>query len=141
VLDLYGGHASRRSATASALGRGADEQARLLASRATPCRSTCGGAQRRLANFCGLGLDTIFFVNRGAEANENALKLAFKMTGGTQVVASKAASTAARPRPAPLTWGAPQKWYGFPRDAVRRQLHQAEGHRPARHSSTTTPRP
>ncbi len=37
--------------------------------------------------FAGLGLNTVFFVNSGAEANENALKMAFRVTSRTQVVA------------------------------------------------------
>ena len=32
-------------------------------------------------------LDTVFWINSGAEANENALKLAFKITGRTKAVA------------------------------------------------------
>ncbi len=41
-------------------------------------------AAARLTKFAGLGLDTVFWINSGAEANENALKLAFKLTGRQQ---------------------------------------------------------
>ncbi|MGH8186062.1 MAG: aspartate aminotransferase family protein, partial [Steroidobacteraceae bacterium] len=64
--------------------------------------------------FCGLGLDTIFFVNSGAEANENALKLACKMTGGTRVVAVEGSFHGRTAAAGAVTWGAQQKWYGFP---------------------------
>ena len=87
VLDLYGGHAVAAlgyshpgwlAALASA-GEGA------ASSRATPCRSRCARARRlRLTRFAGLGLNTVFFINTGAEANENALKLAFAITGPPQ---------------------------------------------------------
>ena len=44
-------------------------------------------AAARLVKFANLGLDTVFFINSGAEANENALKLAFKITGRSKAVA------------------------------------------------------
>jgi len=117
VLDLYGGHA------VAALGYGHPRWVEALAEQA---RSLCfqsnavpldvrRRAATRLANFCGLGLDTIFFVNSGAEANENALKLAFKMTGGTQVIAVEGSFHGRTAAAGALTWGAQQKWYGFPR--------------------------
>src|SRR5690606_24809173 len=83
VLDLYGGHA------VAALGYGhprwleaLNAQAKMLCfqSNAVPL-DVRARAATRLAEFCGLGLDTVFFVNSGAEANENALKLACKITG------------------------------------------------------------
>ena len=86
VLDLYGGHA------VAALGY---NHPRWVEALTTQARSLCfqsnavpldvrRRAATKLAQFCGLGLDTIFFVNSGAEANENALKLACKMTGGDE---------------------------------------------------------
>ena len=105
VLDLYGGHA------VAALGYGhprwlaalADAGAARCCSRATRCRSTCARAPRRGSRGSrGCGLDTVFFVNTGAEANENALKLALKIDRrAARSSRSKAAFTAARPRPAP----------------------------------------
>ena len=41
-------------------------------------------AAEKLAAFGPPGLGRVFFVNSGAEANENALRLAFKVTGRTQ---------------------------------------------------------
>lgn len=116
VLDLYGGHA------VAALGYGHPrwvealaEQAQALCfqSNAVPL-DVRRRAATKLANFCGLGLDTIFFVSSGAEANENALKLAFKMTGGTQVVAVEGSFHGRTAAAGAVTWGAQQKWYGFP---------------------------
>src|SRR4051812_19043378 len=117
VLDLYGGHA------VAALGYGhprwveaLSEQARALCfqSNAVPL-DVRRRAATRLTAFCGLGLDTVFFVNSGAEANENALKLAFKITGATQVVAVEGSFHGRTAAAGAITWGAMKKWYGFPR--------------------------
>ncbi len=37
-------------------------------------------AAQRLIRFSGLDFNSVFFVNSGAEANENALKMAFAIT-------------------------------------------------------------
>ncbi len=143
MLDLYGGHA------VAALGYGhprwveaLSEQARSLCfqSNAVPL-DVRRRAATRLAKFCGLGLDTIFFVNSGAEANENALKLAFKMTGGTQVIAVEGSFHGRTAAAGAVTWGAQQEVVRLPAHAVRRDVHQADGHRQARHRSSTTRRP
>jgi len=116
VLDLYGGHA------VAALGynhprwvEALTKQARNLCfqSNAVPL-DVRQRAATKLANFCGLGLDTVFFVNSGAEANENALKLAFKMTGGTEVIAVEGSFHGRTAAAGAVTWGAEAKWYGFP---------------------------
>jgi acetylornithine/succinyldiaminopimelate/putrescine aminotransferase len=116
VLDLYGGHA------VAALGYGHPawldalaRQARTLVfqSNAVPL-DVRERAAARLARFCGLGLDTVFFVNSGAEANENALKLAFASTGRRQVVAVEGGFHGRTAAAGAVTWGAAQSWYGFP---------------------------
>jgi acetylornithine/succinyldiaminopimelate/putrescine aminotransferase len=116
VLDLYGGHA------VAALGynhprwvEALTKQARNLCfqSNAVPL-DVRQRAATKLANFCGLGLDTVFFVNSGAEANENALKLAFKMTGGAEVIAVEGSFHGRTAAAGAVTWGAEAKWYGFP---------------------------
>jgi len=71
-------------------------------------------AATKLAKFCGLGLDTVFFVNSGAEANENALKLACKLTEAREVVAIEGSFHGRTAAAGAVTWGAQQKWYGFP---------------------------
>lgn len=117
VLDLYGGHA------VAALGYSHPRWVEALTSQA---RSLCfqsnavpldvrRRAATKLAKFCGLGLDTVFFVNSGAEANENALKLACKMTGGTKVVAVEGSFHGRTAAAGAVTWGAEKKWYGFPK--------------------------
>jgi acetylornithine/succinyldiaminopimelate/putrescine aminotransferase len=117
VLDLYGGHA------VAALGYGhprwveaLTRQAQSLAfqSNAVPL-DVRRRAATKLARFCGLGLDTIFFVNSGAEANENALKLALKITEAPRVVAVEGGFHGRTAAAGAVTWGAMKKWYGFPR--------------------------
>ena len=116
VLDLYGGHA------VAALGYGHPRWVEALARQAQQlCFQTNAialdvrrRAATRLAAFCGLGLDTVFFVNSGAEANENALKIACKMTGGREIIAVEGAFHGRTAAAGAVTWGAQDKWYGFP---------------------------
>ncbi|HTV78688.1 MAG TPA: aminotransferase class III-fold pyridoxal phosphate-dependent enzyme [Steroidobacteraceae bacterium] len=117
VLDLYGGHA------VAALGYGHPGWTRALTEQARSCQFQTNAvpmdvrlrAASRLVRFAGLGLDTVFFINSGAEANENALKMAFRVTGRSQVVALEHGFHGRTAAAGAVTWGAAQKWYGFPR--------------------------
>jgi acetylornithine/succinyldiaminopimelate/putrescine aminotransferase len=117
ILDLYGGHA------VAALGyghptwlRALDTQARTLAFQTNAvAMEVRERAAARLVRFAGLDLDTVFFVNSGAEANENALKLALKVTGRAHVVAIEHGFHGRTAAAGAVTWGAREKWYGFPR--------------------------
>lgn len=80
--DFYGGHAvaiigHSHPRVADAL----DAQARRLAfySNVVPLDVRTLAAER-LTAFAGAGLEHVFFCNSGAEANENALKLAIQQT-------------------------------------------------------------
>jgi acetylornithine/N-succinyldiaminopimelate aminotransferase len=124
VLDLYGGHA------VAALGyghpgwtRALSEQAQRVSfqSNAVPMDVRVRAA-RRLLRFANGAPDTgeprydsVFFVNSGAEANENALKMAFRMTARTHVAAVEGSFHGRTAAAGALTWGAREKWYGFPR--------------------------
>ena len=115
ILDMYGGHA------VAALGYGhprlvaalQDQVQRLtfqsnllpLELRARACEA--------LARFAPPGLDRVFLVNSGAEANENALKIAFGKPGRTRVLAVEGAFHGRTAAAAAVTWGS-EKWYGFP---------------------------
>ncbi len=116
VLDLYGGHA------VAALGysharwlQTLESQARtlLFQSNAVPLEVR-ERAARRLARFAGLGLETVFFTNSGAEANENALRLATRITGRRKVVAVEGSFHGRTAAAGAVTWGSAAKWYGFP---------------------------
>jgi len=117
ILDFYGGHA------VAGLGYGhprwlaaLERQARQMAfqTNALPM-AVRERAAARLVRFAGLGLDTVFWINSGAEANENALKLAFKMTGRGKAVALEQGWHGRTAAAGAVTWGAIEKWYGFPR--------------------------
>ena len=116
VLDLYGGHA------VAALGyshpkllAALEGQARALIfqSNAVPLEVRARAATK-LTKFAGLGLNTAFFISTGAEANENAMKLAFKITGRRKIVAVEGSFHGRTAAAGAVTWGAMQKWYGFP---------------------------
>jgi len=117
VLDLYGGHA------VAALGYGHPLwlQALERQARSVPFQTNAVAmevrerAADRLVRFAALELDTVFFVNTGAEANENALKLALKQTGRGKIVATEHSFHGRTAAAGAVTWGAAEKWYGFPR--------------------------
>ncbi len=117
ILDFYGGHA------VAGLGYGhprwlaaLERQARQMAFQTNALPMLVRErAAARLTRFAGLGLDTVFWINSGAEANENALKLAFKLTGRSKVVALEQSFHGRTAAAGAVTWGALEKWYGFPR--------------------------
>jgi acetylornithine/succinyldiaminopimelate/putrescine aminotransferase len=116
VLDLYGGHA------VAALGYGHPRWLEALRSQAAQVLFQSNAvpldvrarAATKLARFAGLGLETVFFVNTGAEANENALRLALKGSGRRKVVAVEGSFHGRTAAAGAVTWGAANKWYGFP---------------------------
>jgi acetylornithine/succinyldiaminopimelate/putrescine aminotransferase len=117
LLDFYGGHA------VAGLGYGhprwvaaLERQARQMAfqTNALPM-AVRERAAARLVKFADLSLDTVFWINSGAEANENALKIAFKITGRTKAVALEQGWHGRTAAAGAVTWGALEKWYGFPR--------------------------
>jgi acetylornithine/N-succinyldiaminopimelate aminotransferase len=117
ILDLYGGHA------VAALGYGHAGWTRALQEQAASCNFQSNAvpmdvrvrAATRLAKFAGGAYDSVFFVNSGAEANENALRMAFKMTRRTHVAAIEGAFHGRTAAAGAVTWGADKKWYEFPR--------------------------
>jgi acetylornithine/succinyldiaminopimelate/putrescine aminotransferase len=117
VLDLYGGHA------VAALGYGhpgwtaaLTAQARSLSfqSNAVPLEIR-ERAAARLLRFASLDFASVFFVNSGAEANENALKMAFTLTQRAHVAALEHSFHGRTAAAGAITYGARAKWYGFPR--------------------------
>ncbi len=117
ILDLYGGHAVAGLGYAHPRWLAAlERQARQMAFQTNALPMTIRErAAARLVKFAGLGLDTVFWVNSGAEANENALKAAFRLTGRLKAVALQHAFHGRTAAAGALTWGAMEKWYGFPR--------------------------
>src|SRR6202048_5492307 len=117
ILDFYGGHA------VAGLGYGHPRWLAALSAQARQMAFQTNAlhvgvrerAAARLAKFVGLGLDTVFWINSGAEANENALKLAFKITGRGKAVALDQGRHGRPAAAGAVTWGPVGKWYGFPR--------------------------
>ncbi len=116
LIDFYGGHA------VALLGYGhprlleaLNAQAKTLffQSNVVPLEVRARAA-RHLVEFGPEGLTRAFFVNSGAEANENALRLAFRRTGRSRVVAIEGAFHGRTAAAGALTWGN-SRWYGFPR--------------------------
>jgi acetylornithine/succinyldiaminopimelate/putrescine aminotransferase len=117
VLDLYGGHA------VASLGYHHPGWTAALTSQAESCNFQTNAipmqvrvrAAERLVRFSQLDFRTVFFVNSGAEANENAMKLAFRMTGRPHIAAIEGGFHGRTAAAGAVTWGAMQKWYSFPR--------------------------
>jgi acetylornithine/succinyldiaminopimelate/putrescine aminotransferase len=115
VLDLYGGHA------VAALGYAHPLWTKALTSQAQSCNFQTNAipmqvrvrAAERLVRFSQLDFTSVFFVNSGAEANENALRLAFHMTSRPHVAAVEGAFHGRTAAAAAVTWGA-SAWYAFP---------------------------
>jgi acetylornithine/N-succinyldiaminopimelate aminotransferase len=117
VLDLYGGHAVAalgygHPALSEAIARQSREL--VFQTNALPL-AVRDEAAEALAAFGPPGLGRVFFVNSGAEANENALRLAFRVTGRSKVVAMEHSFHGRTAAAAAVTYGAAKSWYGFPR--------------------------
>lgn len=90
-LDLYGGHAVAAlghspAEVADALSRQSREL--LFYSNLVYLRARAEAA-KALVEFCGEPGSQVFFCNSGAEANENALRIARSVTGRAKVVAAE----------------------------------------------------
>lgn len=119
VLDLYGGHA------VAALGynhpaflSAVTAQLNTLPFQSNAvANATRAVAAKRLTDFAPSHLSHAFFVNSGAEANENALRLAFMATEKRKhVVAVEHGFHGRTAAAAAVTWGAKARWYGFPEE-------------------------
>jgi acetylornithine/succinyldiaminopimelate/putrescine aminotransferase len=115
LVDFYGGHAVallgyRHPRLLAALA--AQAESLFFQSNAVPL-AVRDEAAAKLAAFAPAGLDRVFFVNSGAEANENALRLALKASGRPRIVALEGAFHGRTAAAAAVTWKA--GWYGFPR--------------------------
>jgi acetylornithine/succinyldiaminopimelate/putrescine aminotransferase len=116
IIDFYGGHA------VACLGYGhpamletLNEQAKtvLFQSNAVAMDVRAAAADA-LADFAPGDLNQVFFTNSGAESNENALRIACKLTGRKRVAAIEHGFHGRTAAAGAVTWGARQKWYAFP---------------------------
>jgi acetylornithine/succinyldiaminopimelate/putrescine aminotransferase len=115
ILDLYGGHA------VAALGYGhprlvaairEQSEALLFQSNAVALDVRAAAAEKLVA-VAPAALDRVFFVNSGAEANENALRMALNVTQRRKVLAITHGFHGRTAAAGAVTWKS-EKWYGFP---------------------------
>ena len=115
ILDLYGGHA------VAALGYGhprlvaairEQSQSLLFQSNAVALDIRASAAEK-LVSVAPPGLQRVFFVNSGAEANENALRMACKVTQRGKVLAISHGFHGRTAAAGAVTWKS-DRWYGFP---------------------------
>lgn len=115
ILDLYGGHA------VTSLGYNHPDINKALTKQLSelifqsnavdlPSREL---AAKNLIDLAPKSLKKVFFVNSGSEANENALKIALKITKRKKVIAFEHGFHGRTAAAASVTWGA-SKWFGFP---------------------------
>ncbi len=115
ILDLYGGHA------VAALGYGhprlvkaiTEQSNKLLFQSNAVALDIRAEAAEKLTKVAPNGLDRVFFVNSGAEANENALRMACMTTGRKKVLAITNGFHGRTAAAAAVTWNS-DRWYGFP---------------------------
>ncbi len=115
ILDLYGGHA------VAALGYGhpalthaiRTQASELLFQSNAVALDVRAEAAEKLVAIAPEGLTRAFFVNSGAEANENALRAACVATGRGKILAVTHGFHGRTAAAAAVTWKS-EKWYGFP---------------------------
>lgn len=115
ILDLYGGHA------VAALGYGHPVLTAAIARQSTELLFQSNAvaldiralAAERLIGVAPTGLARVFLVNSGAEANENALRMALVASGRTRVLAIEHGFHGRTAAAGAVTWNS-AKWYGFP---------------------------
>jgi len=117
ILDLYGGHA------VAALGYGHPGLTRALHEQVSGLLFQSNAlaldvrarAAERLAGIAPPSLSRVFLVNSGAEANENALRMACTATGRGKVLAVSHGFHGRTAAAGAVTWKSAGSWYGFPR--------------------------
>ena len=115
ILDLYGGHA------VAALGYGHPrlveaiqrQSKELLFQSNAVALDIRAEAAEQLISIAPNNLHRAFFVNSGAEANENALRMAFVTTGRKKMLAITQGFHGRTAAAAAVTWNS-DRWYGFP---------------------------
>ena len=126
ILDLYGGHA------VAALGYG---HPRLVNAVSEQCKKLMfqsnavaleirARAAEKLISVAPEKLQRVFFVNSGAEANENALRMACVATGRGKVLAITQGFHGRTAAAAAVTWNS-EKLVRLSAETLRRRFHTA----------------
>ncbi len=116
LLDLYGGHAvaSLGYAHPDVLATLTSQAEKLYFLSNAVALEVRAEAANKLAATAPGQLNQVFLVNSGAEANENALRAAFKKTGRGKVLSVEHGFHGRTAAAGACTWGAKDKWYAFP---------------------------
>ncbi len=115
ILDLYGGHA------VAALGYGhprlvaaiRQQSETLLFQSNAVALDVRAQAAEKLVSVAPASMERVFFANSGAEANENALRMACSVTQRSKVLAITHGFHGRTAAAGAVTWNS-DKWYGFP---------------------------
>jgi len=115
ILDLYGGHA------VAALGYGhprltraiSEQSSKLVFQSNAVALDIRARAAEKLLGVAPDEMRRVFFVNSGAEANENALRMACVVTNRNKILAITQGFHGRTAAAAAVTWNS-DKWYGFP---------------------------
>ena len=115
ILDLYGGHA------VAALGYGhprlskaiSEQSSKLLFQSNAVALEVRAIAAEKLVGVAPEELSRVFFVNSGAEAVENALRMACVVTRRSKILAVTQGFHGRTAGAAAVTWNS-DRWYGFP---------------------------
>ena len=116
ILDFWGGHA------VAALGHChpnlvqslCDQSERMIFQSNAVALDVRASAAEKLVEIAPGRLSKTFFVNSGAEANENALKIAFTATGRKKALALTHGFHGRTAAAGAVTWNSDKSWYGFP---------------------------
>jgi acetylornithine/succinyldiaminopimelate/putrescine aminotransferase len=116
ILDFWGGHA------VAALGHGhpklvqsiCDQSERMVFQSNAVALDVRAIAAEKLVAIAPGNLSKVFFVNSGAEANENALKLACMSTGRRKILALTHGFHGRTAAAGAVPWNSDKTWYGFP---------------------------
>ena len=115
ILDLYGGHA------VAALGYGHprltqavnEQSSKLIFQSNAVALDIRARAAEKLLGIAPEDLKRVFFVNSGAEANENALRMACVVTNRNKILAITQGFHGRTAAAGAVTWNS-DEWYGFP---------------------------
>ena len=115
ILDLYGGHAvAALGYSHPGLTEAIQKQSQeLLFQSNAVALDIRARAAERLTSVAPASVTRAFFVNSGAEANENALRMALVATGRRKVLAITHGFHGRTAGAGAVTWNS-NKWYGFP---------------------------
>ena len=116
ILDFWGAHA------VMALGHGHPNLVQAIHSQTehmvfqsnAVALDIRASAAELLVDIAPRNLSRVFFVNSGAEANENALKIALQATGRKKILALTHGFHGRTAAAGAVTWKSGDSWYGFP---------------------------